>query len=135
LAVNVKMRETRATEAPEAAKPSTPKSADGSVTVKDALGRTLQIKKLSLLEEMDLLAAAGAERSGNARWMQYATVVCCVRKIDEDFIHRPQTSRILQSNIQQVGAEGFAAVVKALAAELPDDIDALDGDALATAKN
>src|ERR1700733_8052274 len=99
------MREPRAPSEAGVAKTPKSQSDGGSIIVKDALGRTLQIKKLSLLEEMDLLAAAGAERSGNARWMQYASVVCCVRKIDEDFIQAPHTSRILQSNIQQVGSD------------------------------
>ena len=126
----VRVREPRNPgNTPEPAVEVAPKS--DTMTVKDAKGRTLTIKKLSLLEEMNLLAAAGAERAGIARWMQYATIVSCVRKIDDNVLDLPGNLRLLNANIALVGAEGCAAVLSALAADLPPDVDDLAGDDVA----
>ncbi len=102
-------------------------------TVKDSRGRTLTVKKLTLLEEMDLLAAAGADNSANTRWMFYASLASCVRSIDGELMGPALTTRILRGNLQQVGSDGIAAVAKVFAAELPDDEPGSDD--VAAAKN
>ncbi len=101
-------------------------------TVTDAKGRTLVIRRLNMMEEFDLIEAAGAENSQNARWMQYATIVACVRSIDgmpsPPFIKK----QIIRNWVGRVGSEGYAAVVKALDLLVKDEDDA-DGSAPATA--
>lgn len=135
MATKVTMRQPRA-EAPVETVGGTPAAPDGAVVVTDSLGRKLTVKKLNLMEEMNLMVAAGSDRSSNARWMQYATIVSCVRKIGDEHMQPPMTLRILQGNIQAVGSEGFAAAIGAMRSELPDDVESLAGDDTKdTAKN
>lgn len=107
------------------------------VTMKDVRGRTLQIKKLSLMEEMDLLACAGAENAANGRWMLYATLVACVRGIDGEQQGPLATSRLLRARVQFVGEAGVELVSQIIAAGRPanDDGDAGEPDVWASAKN
>ena len=114
--------------------PSAPKSDVLEAT--DSRGRKLTIKKLTLLEEMNLMVAAGAERAAIPKWMQYASVVACVRSVDGDMIDPPLTGRLLNANIARVGSEGFAAAVTVLFDDLPPDVrDMAVDDAAASAKN
>ena len=135
MAARVTMREPRVRMPEPGATPKPAAAASDILTVQDSRGRTLKVKKLSLWEEMNLMAAAGADRAAIPRWMQYATVVACIRQIDDDPLTPPATLRVLQSNIQLAGSEGFAAVIQALAAELPDDVGDLSDDVVGSAKN
>ena len=102
----------------------------------DSRGRKLTIKKLTLLEEMNLMVAAGANKAAIPKWMQYASVVACVRSIDGERVDMPLTSRILDANVALVGSEGFAAAVAVLYEDLPEDVREMAADdAVATAKN
>jgi hypothetical protein len=147
----VTMREPRGPKAAESAPiPSkntktssampTPFRDGETITRKDARNRTLTIKQLSLLEEMDLLAAAGADNARNSRWMLYATMAACVRSIDGDPLQPIPNLRLLRSRVQHIGAEGVRLVSEIIAAETPPDDE--DGempgfadDVAATAKN
>ena len=107
------------------------------VTRKDSRGRTLTIKQLSLLEEMDLLAVAGADNARNSRWMLYATMAACVRSIDGSPLDPLLKPALLRSRVQQVGAEGVRVVSDIINEERPpEDDDQADANDVATiAKN
>ncbi len=123
MAAKVTMREPRVQPQLPAATPADPAT--------DSRGRVLTIKKLSLREEMDVLAAAGAERADNRRWMFYATLAACVRSIDGHPLPPPASLRTLLANVDQVGAEGINAVI----AFFKDDVEDVPDDLLDTAKN
>ena len=103
-------------------------------TVTDSLGRVLVLKKLDLLNELDVIEAAGAA-SSNQRWMFLATLAATVRTIDGVPIPFPSDRKSLRSVMGLVKSEGVAAVVKAFNEDIPD-IPAEAGPAEAdTAKN
>ena len=107
-------------------------------TVTDSDGRTLLIRELDMLEEFDLIETAGPDNSANQRWMQYATIVSCVRSIDgmPSMALRGKKA-LLRDWVKRVGPAGYAAVVKALGLLKVDDAgdETPSADPLATAKN
>lgn len=107
--------------------------------VVDADGRKLEVKKLDILEELDLIEVAG-EASENRRWMMLTTLACCVRSINGVPILYPKTKKALRDHVAKVGPVGIAAVVDLYRAELPPDVGEEAGgsagqEEIATAKN
>ena len=124
---------------------TTPADTTGTHLVTDKNGRVLEIRVLGLLEEMDLIELAGSPTPPE-RWMAIATFAACVRSIDG--VPQPPLTpaadvRLNRSKIRQrvatMGPDGLRAVVKALAAEIPegaaDLVDGEEADPLAIAKN
>ncbi len=102
--------ETIQAAAPLPSRTDIEKFRDGETVVRtDTRGRKLEIKQLSLLEEMGLLAVAGP-RADNRRWMMYATWAHCVRGIDGLPFVLPVTENQLKAHISRVDSAGVAAV-------------------------
>ena len=98
----------------------------GSTTIRDDKGRMLEVRALDIVEELDLIEAAGADNSGNARWMMIATFAACVRAIDGRPVPFPTTRRFIRDQVGRVGPHGVRAVVKALSPEdVPDGAEAV----------
>lgn len=100
-------------------------------TVVDSLGRKLTVRELDLLEEMDVIEAAGPKNAQNARWMMYATLAACVRDIDG--VPSISSGGMLRGHLKTVGSEGINAVIGVLTPAAPPAGDG--NDVTATAKN
>ncbi len=108
----------------------------GAVTVTDELGRLLEVKSLDLLDEMDLIEAAGVPMPPD-RWVMIATFAACVRTIDGMPRPLPKNRAGIRDQVRRVGPAGLRAAIKALAPEdVPDGAaEAIEGEPLAVAKN
>ena len=119
----------------QTAQPARPQPSTLTV-VTDDTGRKLEVKSLGLLEEMDLLEAAGTPTPPD-RWMMIATFAACVRTIDGVPCPPITTRRMIRDQVGRVGPAGLRAAVKALS---PEDVpegaeEAIAADPLALAKN
>ena len=94
------------------------------ISATDHTGRRLQLRSLDLIEEFDLIEAAGVA-SETQRWMMLATFAACVRSIDDIPCVRPTTKALIRQQVQKVGSAGMRAVVAALSTELPEGAAAL----------
>jgi hypothetical protein len=102
-------------------------------TVTDSLGRTLTLKKLDALAELDLIEAAGGTNSDNRRWMVMATLAACVAAIDGTPAQPLASREAIRAHVKLVGSEGLDAVMASLT---PDEtVAASDDTVAATAKN
>ena len=84
---------------------------DTSSTLTDAKGRNLRVVKLTILEELDLLEAAG-QASEVRRWMMMATMTATVREIDGVPRPFPRTKDEVRKHVAAVGDEGLKAVIE-----------------------
>lgn len=92
------------------------------VTVTDALGRKIEVRKLKVLDQMRLFDVVGKERSVNEKYMVYAMLAYSVSQIDNDPIPSPTTMIALEMTVQQLDDEGFVAVTRAFSENfLPAD--------------
>ena len=98
-------------------------------TTTDKDGRILEFKVLDLMEEMDLIEAAGSPTPPD-RWMQYATLAATVRSINGVPRPYPTNRKMIRDQVQVVGSAGVSAVIAALASgDLPETVvDALTGE-------
>ena len=113
---------------------TTAKPAAGELLhVKDSLGRTLGMRKLDAMAELDLIEAAGGKNADNRQWMVRATLAACVTDIDGTPLPAVSDRNSIRARVKMVGAEGIAAVIEALAPEQAGVV--ADNDAAATAKN
>ena len=108
----------------------------GTVAITDDSGRRLEVRALNLLEEMDLIEAAGSPTPPE-RWMMIATFASCVRSIDGVPNPFPTKRLHIRPLVSKVGAAGLRAAVKALA---PEDVpegaaEAIEAQPLEMAKN
>lgn len=86
------------------------------VIVTDSKGRKLTLKELSLVDELDLIAAAGPHASLD-RYIQLISLVACVTAIDGVPLPGCHNSIQLRGNVTRVGRDGVNAVVAHLAAQ------------------
>ena len=95
----------------------------GGVMITDSTGRVLEVKSISLSEELNLIEAAG-QLSDVARWMMIATFACTVRSIDGLPLPMPRTQNQIRGAVAKVGSQGLKAAIAALSPEdVPDDAD------------
>jgi len=104
-------------------------------TITDSLGRTLEVKKLDALAELDLIEAAGGQNSENSRWMMMATFAACVITIDGAPYIFPRTREDIRKHMRRVGSEGIQAVIEWLRPDAQDVAAPADAEVAATAKN
>jgi hypothetical protein len=101
-----------------------------SQTVIDALGRTLTIREIGPMEQIDLFEAAG-DQSNNSPWVGMAILAASVTDIDGIPMPTPRSKNTIRAALKTLGSEGVAAVAKALRPSAPDE----DADVVAIAKN
>lgn len=101
----------------DAAKPAVGDQRD----VVDSLGRKLAVRPLQLMDEMDVIEAAG-NAGDNRAWMMRAEVCCAVRAINGVPVIMPTTRNALRNHILAVGTEGLMAVMAALSDDMPASV-------------
>jgi hypothetical protein len=84
-----------------------------SVTVKDAGGRSIEVRKLKILDRMRVIELVGAANAANEQYLGFAVLAYSVSSIDGNPVGRPATKLALEAIVQQLDDDGFAAVSKA----------------------
>jgi len=87
------------------------------MTVTDAKGRSITLKRPALLAQFRLVEAAG-DSATNAAYMNMIRPLLFVTAIDGDFVPAPASKVQIESLIQRVGEEGYEAIAAALFAEM-----------------
>jgi hypothetical protein len=108
--------------------PSTTVIADGSMrsTVRDAEGRTIEVRRLTAIDRLRLFKAAGPALSQNQPWLGMAVLASAVTAIDGVPVPAPATEQQIESLVSRLGDAGISAVAAALAsvAQAEPEIDA-----------
>ena len=85
-----------------------------SVTVKDARGRSIEVRKLNTLDRMQLLELVGATNAANEQYMGFAGLVYSVSSIDGNPTGRLGTKLALETLVKELDDDGFDAVATAI---------------------
>jgi hypothetical protein len=92
-------------------------SASSMQSVTDAEGRTLVLRRLTALDKLRLLKAAGPVLAQNQPWLGMAMLACSVAMIDEVRIPPPMSEQQIESLVSRLGDAGIAAAASALGGE------------------
>jgi hypothetical protein len=87
--------------------------ASKSVTVKDARGRSIEVRKLKPLDRMRIFELVGATNAMNEQYLGFAVLAYSVKGIDGNAVGRPGTKLALETIVQELDDDGFNAVGKA----------------------
>lgn len=79
-------------------------------SVVDIFGRRLTVRKVTALDKLRLLKAAGPELAMNQPWLSMAIVAASVAAIDGVPIPRPSTEAQIEALVGRLGDEGIEAV-------------------------
>jgi hypothetical protein len=88
-------------------------AAHKSVTVKDARGRSIEVRKLRFADRMRLVELVGASNADNDKYLGLAMLTYSVSKIDGQPMGRPATKLALEAIAQELDDDGADAVAKA----------------------
>jgi hypothetical protein len=88
--------------------------ADGSVSVKDATGRVLTVRRPGALDRLRLFKALGPGLSGNTQYLGYAMLAMCVVAIDDVPVPQPSSEALMEGLIGRLGDEGLIAIGQGL---------------------
>lgn len=86
------------------------REAKKAVTVRDAQGREISIKRLLPLDRMKMFEIIGAANSSNEQYIGYAAIAFCVTAIDGDPVMRPRSKAEIEAIIQRLDDDGINAV-------------------------
>jgi len=79
-------------------------------TVKDALGRTIVVKRLKTVERMRLFKILGPAGSENKQLIGYAALATAVVSIDGEAVPFPSSERMIEVMVDRLSDEGLEAV-------------------------
>jgi hypothetical protein len=86
------------------------------VTVTDARGRQIILKKPGVLAQYRIIEVAGGEAAKNEVWMSIVVPLIFVTSIDGDLIVQPTSRLQLDALIQRLDEDGLDAVMKGVKA-------------------
>ena len=89
--------------------------ASRDMTVTDALGRVLRVRRPGALDRLRLFKAVGPALAGNDRYVGYAMLAMCVSSVDGVPQPAPATEGQLEGLVQKLGDEGMVAIAQGLA--------------------
>jgi hypothetical protein len=84
-------------------------AAGAASEVVDALGRRLQVRRLTALDRLRVFKAAGPALSGNAGWMGMATLAFSIAAIDDVPVPQPASEAQVEALVARLGDAGLAA--------------------------
>ena len=84
------------------------------LTVTDATGRLLEVRRPGALDRLRLFKALGPVLSGNDRYVGYAMLAYCVQAIDGVPVPAAANEAQLEALVARLGDAGLAAVGEAL---------------------
>lgn len=95
--------------------------ASKTLTVTDAGGRHITLRRLTALGKLRLFKAAGSTLSHNQYWLGMATLACSVQAIDDVPVPMPTNELQIEALVGRLGDTGIAAIAAALGPDpLPD---------------
>ena len=100
------------------------KAANEIITVADARGRQIGVRKIGALDRMRLFECAGAENSKNEPYMGYAALAYSVASIDGEPVAKPTKLMHLEALVQRLDDDGLNAVAQHFASLAEDSQDA-----------
>jgi hypothetical protein len=86
------------------------KAANETVTVIDARGRKIEIRKMRTLDRMRLFEVVGSDNAKNEQYFGYAALAWSVVSIDGEPIGRLTTKMQIEAVVQRLDDDGFLAV-------------------------
>jgi hypothetical protein len=100
--------------------------ANQTFDVRDSTGRNLKVRRISALDRLRLLKAAGPELSQNDGWLNMAALTLAVTEIDGIPRPVPSSERQIEAAISALGDTGLQAVSEALG-EFDQELCLFDG--------
>jgi hypothetical protein len=98
-------------------------AAQAGPVVTDIRGRRLELRRLTALDKLRLLKAAGPTLAPNAPWMGLALLAASVASLDEIPVPQPSNEQQIEALIGRLGDDGLAAISDALS---DDEAEARD---------
>jgi len=102
-----------------------------AMTITDAEGRRLTLRRLNALEKLRLFKAAGPALSENQPWLGMAMLASSVSAIDDVPYPQPANEQQVEGMVSRLGESGLESV----AAALDPDKDVETAEAVITAGN
>lgn len=84
------------------------------VSVVDAKGRRLVMRRPTALDTLRLLKAAGPVLAQNEAWLGMAGLVFCVLEIDGVPVPTPTSEQQIEALVERLGDLGLAAIAQSL---------------------
>ena len=95
------------------------RAANRTFNTVDALGRRLTLRRLTALDTLRLIKAAGPVLSQNEPWLAMSGLAFSVLEIDGIPVPSPVTEVQIEGLIEKLGDEGLAAIAEAVKDEEP----------------
>ena len=109
-------------------------AANERLTVTDAAGRSIELRRPNALDRLRLFKAVGPSLADNDRYLGLAMLAACVTAIDSVPVPPPTTESQIESLVQRLDDAGLTAVGNALDTPAGKEVaDAGPGNAQATA--
>ncbi|QAU22595.1 hypothetical protein EO087_00245 [Dyella sp. M7H15-1] len=107
-------------------------AAPREITVTDARGRVMGIRKPPFLAQFDLIEALGAAAE-NKTFMGMASLVMWVKSIDGESVSLPTSKLQIRALLQRLDEDGYTAVAEGIEAHFAGDIN--EAEAQTSVKN
>ena len=104
-------------------------SASERLTVTDATGRTIELRRPNALDRLRLFKAVGPALAENDRYLGLAMLAACVTAIDGVPVPPPATENQIESLVQRLDDHGLSAVGNALEPPVQEPANATPGKA------
>ncbi len=101
-------------------------AAQEELSVTDAQGRTLLLRRLTALDKLRLFKAAGGTLAQNAPWMGLALLAASVSAIDGVPVPAPSNELQIEALVARLDEAGLAAISTALLGAVPSPEQVVD---------
>lgn len=82
--------------------------------IEDARGRTLSLRRLSMLDRLRLFKAVGADLAMNDAYLGVASLAASITAIDSMPLPFPENEAAVENAVERLGEEGIEAAALAL---------------------
>jgi hypothetical protein len=98
-------------------------STQRTLDVRDGRGRNLRIRRLTALDTLRLLKAAGPILAQNQPWLSMAMLAVSVTEIDHIPVPTPTSEAQIESLVEKLGEDGMEAIADAVDQEPATTVD------------
>jgi len=98
-------------------------SAAGALSVTDAHGRRIGLRRLNALDKLRLFKAAGPTLSQNQHWLGMAVLACSVSAIDDVPVPAPANEMQIEAIVARLGDVGIAAIADTLSPDSQPNVE------------
>ena len=103
------------------------------LTVTDANGRSIELRRPNALDRLRLFKAVGPALAENDRYLGLSMLAACVTAIDGVPVPPPATENQIEALVQRLDDPGLTAIGNALEPPAEEPADATPGNAAGTA--